>query len=682
MKLRVKMFKTVLLLVFVLVTFTIAGFPQEKLPPLDRKDMDPSVRPGDDFFRYANGAWVDRKEIPDDKTSYGMMDIVRENMDQRVHQLLESTAKITSAKKGSAAQQISDFFATGMDEKKIDAAGLTPLKDELARIDKISSLTDVQEVIAYFHTYGMETLFSGSVYQDFMDNKIFKFYLMQSGLGLPDRDYYVKEDQRSQEIRAEYVKHVAKMFELLGDAPETAAANAKTVMAIETRLAQASKTRVEMRNMPALYNKMTLAELQQMTPAFDWKQYFKNISDTDFGDVIVGMPKFFQEMGLLMKEIPVTDWKTYLRWHLLNDSAPYLSTDFVQQDYRFKEEFLSGSKKIKERWQRVVQTTNSQLGELVGQLYVEKYFPPEYKKKMLDLVANLKKVMEFRLQNLQWMGETTKKQALEKLAAMRVKIGYPDKWEDYSKLEIKRDSYLANVWRASRFAYEKNLAEFGKPVNRDKWSMSPQTVNAGYNPIRNDITFPAGILQPPFFNPEADDAVNYGSIGVVIGHEMTHGFDDQGRTFDKDGNMKDWWTKADADEFKRRAQLLVDQYDNFVAIDDLHVNGKLTLGENIADFAGLTIAYNAYQLSRQGKETPPPLDGFTDRQRFFMAYAQLWRGKIRDKALRRKTLEDVHPWGKFRVNGPLFNVPEFYDAFGIKPGDRLYRSPEQRPVIW
>jgi putative endopeptidase len=682
MILKMKRLKSIMLLVFALACLALTGYSLEKITPLDRKDMDVSVKPGDDFFMYVNGAWIDKAVIPDDKSSYGMMDIVRENTDQLVHQLLVSTAKITNAEKGSATQKISDFFATGMDEKKIEADGLNPIKEYLERIDKIATIADVQETVALFHTWGDSVLFSGSVFQDLMDNEHFRFYLMQSGLGLPDRDYYVKEDQRSQEIRQEYVKHVSKMFTLLGDAPETAAAKANTVMSIETRLAKASKTRLELRNIPALYNKKTQKELQEMTPAFDWNRYFKNISDIDFGDVIVGMPKFFQEMGTLMKEIPVSDWKAYLRWHLINTCAPLLSSAFVQEDYRFKEEFLSGSKKMKDRWKRVVQFTNALMGELVGQLYVEKYFPPEYKKRMLDLVGNLKKSLKIRITNLQWMGESTKKQALEKLEKMRVKIGYPDKWQDYSKLEIKRDSYLANVIRVSGFLYEKNLAEFGKPVDREKWPMAPQTVNAGYSPIENQIIFPAGILQPPYFNPEADDAVNYGSIGVVIGHEMTHGFDDQGRRFDKNGNMKDWWTKEDAEEFNRRAQLLVDQYDKFVAIDDLHINGKLTLGENIADFGGLTISLNAYRLSLQGKEKPKPIDGFTNEQRFFLAYAQLWRGKIRDKALRRKTQEDVHPWGKFRVNGALFNVPDFYEVFDIKPGDKLFRTPEQRPVIW
>lgn len=683
MKTKLKTVQTVMFAVLmVLILFTVTGYTRENIPPLDRKNMDLSVRPGDDFFQYANGAWIDKMEIPDDKTSYASFDIVRENRDEAVHQLLEATAKITTAKKGSIEQKVSDFYATGMDIKKVEGQGLTPIKKEFERIAKISTITDVQDTIAYFHTNGLNTLFSGSVFQDLKNSKIFKFYLMQAGLGLPDRDYYTKEDDRSKEIRREYVKHVARMLQLLGDEPDTAAANAQTIMNIETRLAKSSKTRLEMRNIPALYNKKSPKELQELAPAFDWQRYFKNISEIDFGDVIVGMPKFFQEMSALMKEVSVKDWKTYLRWHLINDAAPYLSSDFVNQNYRFYQEFLSGKKKIQERWKRVVQTTNSSIGMLVGQLYVKKHFPPESKKRMLRLVANLKKALEKRIKNLEWMGPVTKKQALAKLEKIRAKIGYPDKWEDYSKLEIERNSYVLNVLRAARFEYYKNLSEFGKPVDPDKWGMTPQTVNAGYNPLNNEVTFPAAILQPPFFFPHGDDAVNYGSIGVAIGHEMTHGFDDQGRRFDKDGNMTDWWTKEDAEEFNKRTQLLVEQYDNFVAVDDLHINGKLTLGENIADFGGLTVAYEAYQLSLQGKNKPEPIDGFTDDQRFFLAYAQLWRGKIRDKALRRKTLEDVHPWGKFRVNGALFNMPEFYKAFDIKPGDKLYRTKEQRPVIW
>lgn len=683
MKAKLKKFKTVLLVVFMAaVLFNFMGIAGEKTPSLDRKNMDLSVRPGDDFFQYANGKWIDNVKIPDDKTSYASFNIVREHRDEAVRLLLEETAKITTSKKGSIEQKVSDFYAAGMNIKKIEAEGVKPLKKELEKIEKISTISDVQDVIAYFHTFGMSPLFGGSVYQDLKNSKIFKFYLMQSGLGLPDRDYYTKEDDRSKEIRQEYVKHVAKMLRLLGDNPDTAAANAKIIMDIETRLAKNSRTRLELRNIPALYNKKTMKELQELAPAFDWKKYFKNISDIDFGDVIVGMPKFFKEVGVLIKEVPVKDWKTYLRWHLINNTAPYLSSDFVNQDYRFNEEFLSGKKKIEELWKRVVTTTNESIGMLVGQLYVKKHFPPESKKRMLELVANLKKAMEKRIKNLEWMGPVTKKQALAKLEKIRVKIGYPDKWEDFSKLDIERDYYIRNVLRANQFEYYKNLSEFGKPVNPDKWSMPPQTVNAGYNPLNNEIIFPAGILQPPFFFPKGDDALNYGAIGVVIGHEVTHGFDDQGRRFDRDGNMTDWWTKEDEEEFNKRTQLLVEQYDNFVAIDDLHINGKLTLGENIADFGGLTVSYCAYKLSLEGGKEPEPIDGFTGDQRYFLSYAQLWRGKIRDKALRRKTLEDVHPWGKFRVNGALFNVPQFYETFDIKPGDKLYRTEEQRPVIW
>ena len=515
-----------------------------------------------------------------------------------------------------------------------------------------------------------------------MNSKIYRFYLMQGGLGLPDRDYYTSDDDRSKDIRAEYVKHVAKMLELKGDDPETSGSEAETVMKIETKLAENSKTRLELRNIPALYNKMTRDQLTSLVPGFDWTRYFTDISDKDFGDVIVGSPDFFKEIGALMAEIPIDDWKVYLTWNLINRSADYLSSDFVNEDFKFYGEFLTGNKKIQPRWERVVGTTNRAMGELLGELYVKKYFPPESKERMVGLVENLKKTLRSRIEKLDWMGDSTKQAAYAKLDAMGVKIGYPDKWEDYSKLEIEPDSYIMNVRRANRFEYYKDIDKFGKPVDKTKWAMNPQTVNAGYNPLMNDITFPAAILQPPFFYPNADDAVNYGAIGMVIGHEMTHGFDDQGRHFDKDGNMVNWWTKKDEEAFQERTKLLVDQYSSFVVLDTVHVNGKLSLGENIADFGGLTISLAAYKQTLEGKPAPQPVDGFTDIQRFFLANAQMWKGKIRDKALLRLVREDVHPWDEFRVNGATFDVPEFYDAFDVKPGDKLYRSPEQRPVIW
>ncbi|MBK6284360.1 MAG: M13 family metallopeptidase [Draconibacterium sp.] len=453
-------------------------------------------------------------------------------------------------------------------------------------------------------------------------------------------------------------------------------------MSIETRLAEKSKTNTEMRNMQALYNKITKDELAELAPGFDWIRYFKNISDKDFGDIIVGMPLFFEEVGKIVSEVSIDDWKVYLTWNLINRSAEYLSSDFVNQDFKFYDEFLSGNKKLKERWERVVGVTNNAMGEPLGELYVAKFFPPESKEKMIELVGNLKKALKIRIENLVWMSDSTKEAALAKLELMGVKIGYPDKWEDFSNLEIEPDSYVLNVRRANYFSYFKNIDKFGKPVDREKWEMNPQLVNAGYNPLMNDITFPAAILQPPFFYPDGDDAVNYGAIGMAIGHEMTHGFDDQGRHFDKDGNMIDWWTEKDAAEFNKRTKLLVDQYNGFVALNDVHVNGELSLGENLADFGGITVSLAAYKLSLEGKPTPKPVDGFTDIQRFFLANAQLWKGNIRDKALLRKVQEDVHPWGEYRVNGAMFDVPEFYDAFNIKPENKLYRTVEQRPVIW
>jgi len=649
---------------------------------ISKENMDITVKPGDDFFRFANGGWLDKTTIPDDKTSYGNFNILREECDANIHNILEEVSKISDAKYGSTTQKISDFYYTGMDTVKIESDGLKPLQSEFDRIDNLKTKQDLQDLIARFHIYGLDPIFGGGIEQDFMNSTIYKFYLVQAGLGLPDRNYYTKNDDRSKEIRAEYIKHISRMFELMGINREIAMNYASTVMDIEIRLAQKSKTRLEMRNIQSLYNKYSMKQLKKLSPNFNWRRYFANISNVDFEEVIVMSPRFFEEISVLMNKVSLDSWKIYLRWNLINRSAEFLNADFVNQDYKFYSEFLSGSKEIQIRWKRVTQSVNGSIGELLGQLYVKKHFPPESKTKMVKLVENLKKSLRKRIEKLEWMTDSTKLAALEKLESMNVNIGYPDKWEDFTKLEIKRDSYINNIRRVAYFNHYKDFEKYGKPVDKEKWIMSPQTVNAGYHPIRNDITFPAGILQPPFFNPNAEDAINYGSIGAVIGHEMTHGFDDQGRHFDKNGNMVDWWTEEDEVEFKKRTQLLIDQFNEFVVIDTLHISGELTLGENIADFGGLTVALEAYKMSLEGKEIPPVIGGFTDLQRFFIGYAQIWRGKIRDKALIRKTLEDVHPWGKFRVNGTLFNIPEFYKAFDIQPEDPLYRTEEQRPIIW
>jgi putative endopeptidase len=651
-------------------------------PAFDKQNMDLTQRPGDDFYRFTNGAWIKNFNLPDDRSSYDAFDQVREQNRDLLHALCESMAKeAKTAKPGSPAQKIGDFYAMAMDIDAIEKLGAQPLREDLDRIAKLTGKQDLLDLLADFHRGNLSILFGGGVEADLANSKATTFYFGQGGLGLPDRDYYIKEDADAQNLRKEYLVHVAKMLGLIGHTPEQAETAAQVVMSIETRLAKASKTNVEMRDIPNLYNKMSLAQLQDHCPDIDWSRYFKTIAGREIPEVIVMSPLFYKELGLMVKEVSLADWQAYLRWHLSTSYAGYLSSAFVNENFRFYGQVMEGTKTIQDRWKRMTNMTSGYLGELMGQIYAEKYFPPAAKQRMVELAANIKKAFETRLKNVTWMGETTKKQALEKLAAMKVEVGYPDKWQDYTKLEVKRDGFLANVKRHGRFAFEKNLDEYGKPADPTKWDMTPQTVNAGYNPIFNRMTFPAGILQPPFFFMNADDAMNYGAIGMAIGHEMSHGFDDQGRNFDKDGNLRNWWTPEDAEQFKKLTQILVDQYGSFTAVGDVKVNGELSLGEAIADVAGLTVSYEAYRLSLAGKE-PAPIDGLSGGQRFFMAFAQLWRGKIRDEALRRMVVGDVHPWGEFRVNGAPFNVPAFYELFDIKPTDKLYRKPADRAVIW
>jgi putative endopeptidase len=652
-------------------------------PALEKKNMDLTQKPGDDFFRYANGAWIRDLAMPADKSEYDAFDQVREQNRAKLHELFEALAAgAGSAVKGTAGQKVGDFYAMAMDTAKVESLGFTPLNDDFARIAKAASPAEIQDLLASLHRDNIPVLFGAGVEVDLMNSKAYGYYLAQSGLGMPDRDYYTRDDADTRKLRDQYLAHVAAMLQLLGDAPEQAATAARTVMAIETRLANASKTRVEMRNIPALYNKMSLAQLQEHSPGFDWSRYLKNIGRPDIADFIVTAPAFFKEMGRMLQDIPLSEWKTYLRWQSLTAYAPYLSSAFVDENFNFFYRVMEGTQANEERWKRMTSLTSGSLDQLVGRMYVEKYFPPACKQRMEELSANIKKAFASRLRQLPWMSEATRRQALEKLLTMRIEVGYPDKWEDYGKLEIGRESLLDNLRRAGRFAFQKNLDQLGQPVDTTKWDMAPQIVNAGYNPEYNKMIFPAGILQPPFFFADADDAVNYGAIGMAIGHEMSHGFDDQGRWFDKDGNMRDWWTPEDSEKFKQQTKLLVEQYNAFTSEDGVHVNGELSLGENIADYAGLTMSLAGYHLSLQGKQAPAAIDGFSGDQRFFLSFAQVWRGKIRPEALKKKIQEDVHPWGEFRVNGAPFNVPEFYKTFAIQPGDKLYRAPEQRPSIW
>jgi putative endopeptidase len=655
----------------------------EKQPALDRKNMDLTVCPGDDFFRYANGTWIRNLELPADKSEYNSFYQVFEQNRARLYELFEGlAAESSTAVKGSAAQKVGDFYAAAMDAAKIESLGFTPLNDDLAHIAKAANVAEIQDLVAGLHRENFPLLFGASVEVDFKNAKTYAFYLSQSGLGMPDRDYYTRADADALKLREQYLAHVAAMLKLLGDGVEQAAAAARTVMAIETRLAHASKTLVELRDMPGLYNKMTLAKLQELCPSFDWNRYLKDIGKEDITDVIVTAPGFFKEMGLMLTEVPLADWKTYLRWQVLTAYASDLSSPFVDEDFHFFSQVMKGTKENEERWKRMTSLTSNTLDQLVGRMYVEKYFPASCKQRLEELCVHIKKAFETRLRQLPWMSEKTRQQALDKLLAMKIEVGYPSKWQDYTKLTVGRDSFIGNIRQAGRFAFQKNLDQLGKPVDTSKWDMAPQAINAYSNPLYNKIVFLAGILQPPFFFADADDAVNYGAIGMAIGHEMSHGFDDQGRWFDKDGNMRDWWTPEDSEKFKRQTKLLVEQYNAFVTADGVHVNGELSLGENIADYAGSTMALAGYHLSLTGKKAPETIDGFNGDQRFFLSFAQLWRGKIRPEALKKKIQEDVHPWGEFRVNGAPFNVPEFYKTFDIKPGDKLYRAPEQRPSIW
>lgn len=651
-------------------------------PALDVSHMDLSVRPGDDFFSYSNGNWVKNTVIPDDKSRYGSFDILQEDNNIILKEIFEKAASIKNTAQGSSWQKVGDFFSAGMDTVAIELKGIDPIRKDLERVNSIENSNELQNEIAQLHTIRVSPLFNIYARQDRKNTTEIVINLIQGGLGLPDRDYYLSEDQRSKEIRSEYEKHLKKLFNLLGFAEEEAKNKASVVMGIETRLAKSSYTRLERRDPNRTYNKVSLQEMQLICPSIDWSNYFNLIGIEVPSSFVIDNPTFFGEISAMLSDTPIEDWKTYLNWNITNRFSPYLSSDFVDHQFNFYGKVLSGNEINSPRWERVSGSANMAIGELVGQIFVEENFPPEAKTKMVELVGNLKKAYRERMQDLTWMSEITKQRAIEKLDLMNVKVGYPDKWKDYTNLEVVKSCYATNMRNALAFNFRENMNKLGKPVDRTEWFMTPQTVNAYYSPTMNEIVFPAAILQPPFFNLNADDAVNYGAIGMVIGHEMTHGFDDQGRKYNKDGNLEDWWEAEDSDKFNQLTQTIIDQYEAFVAIGDMNLNGRLTLGENIADYGGLTIAYHALQKSMEGKNRPDPIDGFTPEQRFFLSYANVWRQVIRDQELMRRVKEDPHSPGNFRVNGAVFNINEFYEAFKIEPTDPLYRAPEVRPTIW
>ena len=641
-------------------------------------NLDKSCKPCDDFYEFAMGGWMKNNPIPPEFPSWGSFTILADRNQASMRGILEDSMK-ANPPAGSNQQKIGDFYAGCMDTAAIDASGIKPIAADLDAIHKIKESSELQPLLARLQQTGSGYLFNFDSTQDLDDSTQIIAEVEQSGLGLPERDYYTRTDDKSKQLRADYVAHIAKMFALAGDSQEKADAEAQTAMNFETTLAIASMPRAQMRDPHAVWHKMTLPQLEGLAPSFPWEGYFRERNAPQFSAINVAQPDFFKEANRLLTEAPLDQWKSYLRWHVIHANANELSEGFVQENFSFYGAKLSGSKEIQPRWKRCVQSVNRNLGEALGQVYVGKYFPPEAKAHAQEMVANLIGALKNDIPVLTWMGPETKKAALEKLQAFQIKIGYPDKWRDYSALSIERSGYLANVQRSISFEHSRDLHKIGKPVNRAEWSMTPPTVNAYYNSTMNEIVFPAGILQPPFFDPQADDAINYGGMGAAIGHEITHGFDDSGSQFDGQGNLRDWWTKDDRKNFDERATCVQRQFDSYEVEPGLHQNGKLVLGESIADLGGLAISYAAYEKQIESKR-PPTLDGFTPEQRFFLGWAQVWGANLRPEYARLMANSNPHPVSKFRVNGPLSNMELFAKAFGCTKGDPMVR--ENACKIW
>ena len=640
--------------------------------------MDRSVSPATDFYLYANGGWLKATEIPADKSRWGSADALGQNNWQRIHGILEDAAAHPGAA-GSNAQKIGDFYMSAMDEKAVEATGMKPLEPELAKIAAIANLNDLALYVADSHVHGGSGFFGIQPYADQKKNDTMQLIAGQGGLSLPTRDYYL--DEKYAKFRPLFAAHMAAMFKLTGSTPEAATKDAETVLTLETELAKISKSITELRDPLANYNKMTLDEAAALMPVFNFKAYLTAVgfpaSETSLN---VAQPKFFEGMNKLLTEHPIDEWKTYLRWHAITNAAPFLSSAFDKENFRFFGTELNGTPAQEPRWQRAAKVLDANIGFAVGELYVAKYFPPEVKAKLEGMIQNMRDVLHDRIVALDWMTEPTKAKALEKLRTFKVVVGYPEHTRDYSGLTIGH-VYYDNVRNAAAFESKRQMAKFGHPFDKAEWLRTPQQVNAYYQPSAGQLVFLAGILQPPYFDPAMDDAVNYGGIVAVIGHEISHGFDDKGRLFDAQGNLADWWTQEDSAAFTARSLKLAQQYNSYFALPGLAINGQQTLGENIGDLGGVTIAYNALQRSLKGKDRPL-IDGFTPEQRFFIAWAQVWRTKYRDDALKRYVASDVHSPGPFRAIGPLVNLQEFYDAFGIKKGDPMWRDPELRSKIW
>lgn len=653
---------------------------QSSCKSVNLANLDTTVAAGADFYQYACGGWMKEHPLKPEFSRYGVFEQLMETNREQLRALVEEL-KAAPQEEGSVAQKIGMLYELALDSVKTNEDGFEPVKEELAAIRDLGTKAELSKMVAYLHKEGITPYFALYVGADEKNSSMNIVQLYQAGLGMGDRDYYLQNDETFSKIREAYKAYISRLFVLAGHSPEQADAAVTAVMNVENGIAKISFSREEMRDSQKNYNKMSCADFIKSNDALDWNAYFSAMGLDSIPELDAKQFAYYKKLGDFLKTVSLDDQKSYLAFNLLRAAAPYLSDNFVNANFDFYGKTMSGKQELEQRWKRALSTVNGVLGEAVGQMYVAKYFPASSKEKMLTLVGNLQKALGERINNLEWMGDSTKLKAQEKLAAFTVKIGYPDKWRDYSALEIKQDSYWANVRRSSIFEMDYMLSDAGKPVDKSRWYMTPQTINAYYNPTTNEICFPAAILQPPFFDPEADDAINYGAIGVVIGHEMTHGFDDQGRNYDKEGNLTDWWTADDATRFTERANKLVAQYDNILVLDTMHANGSYTLGENIADQGGLLISHQAYLNSLQG-QTPAVIDGFTGEQRFYLGYATLWAQNIRDEEIVRLTKMDPHSLGKWRVNAALKNIDAFYEAFGIKEGDAMYMQPVDRVNIW
>ena len=647
---------------------------------IDLTNLDTTAVQGADFYQYACGGWMKKHPLTNEYSRFGSFDMLAENNREQLKGLIVEIAAGQNAQ-GTIGQKIGDIYKLAMDSVKLNADGVTPIQADLEKIASVKDKSEIVPLMAELAHSGVFPYFSFYVGADIMDSKSNLFQLYQGGISLGEREYYLDNDDVTTNIRNKYKEHIVKMFQLAGFDEAAAKKKMEAVMDIETRIAKASFSAVEQRNPAANYHKMSLDELKKEIPGIDWDAFLNGIGVKGVTELSVSQVDPIKEVEKIINSLPVENQIAYMQWSLIDRAAGYLSDDLVAQNFDFYGKTLSGKQTNQPRWKRAVSTVNGVLGEAVGQMYVEKYFPAAAKERMIQLVKNLQTALGERIRNLEWMGDSTKIKAIEKLNSFYVKVGYPDKWRDYTGLNIEKDSYWANVKRATEFELDYMLSKAGKPVDRDEWGMTPQTVNAYYNPTTNEICFPAGILQYPFFDMNADDAFNYGAIGVVIGHEMTHGFDDQGRQFDKDGNLKDWWTAEDAKRFEERAQVMVNFFDSIQVLPGLNANGSLTLGENIADHGGLQVSFQAFKNAT--KDAPLPVeDGFTPEQRFFLSYAGVWAGNIRDEQIRLQTKSDPHSLGRWRVNGALPQIGAWYDAFGIKEGDPMYLAPEKRVSIW